>query len=66
MPKVVPRINDADREKIAHNRYKERSAYCAYIRRLEDELPITSRTAYKYIDMGILDVRNIDLRRQAG
>lgn len=32
----------------------------------EDELPITSRTAYKYIDMGILDVRNIDLRRQAG
>lgn len=32
----------------------------------EDEIPITSRTAYKYIDMGILDVKNIDLRRQAG
>lgn len=32
----------------------------------EDEIPITSRTAYTYIDMGILDVRNIDLRRQAG
>ena len=32
----------------------------------EDEIPITSRTAYTYINKGILDVRNIDLRRQAG
>ena len=32
----------------------------------EDEIPITSRTAYKYIGMGLLDVKNIDLRRQAG
>ena len=32
----------------------------------ENEIPITSRTAYTYIDQGLLDVRNIDLRRQAG
>ncbi len=32
----------------------------------EDEIPVTSRTAYTYINMGLLDVRNIDLRRQAG
>ena len=32
----------------------------------EKEIPITSRTAYTYIDQGFLDVRNIDLRRQAG
>lgn len=32
----------------------------------ENEIPITSRTAYTYIGNGILDVRNIDLRRQAG
>ena len=32
----------------------------------EDEIPVTSRTAYTYINMGILDVRNLDLRRQAG
>ncbi|WP_035775032.1 IS30 family transposase [Butyrivibrio sp. VCB2001] len=30
----------------------------------EQEIPITSRTAYIYINDGILDVRNIDLRRQ--
>ncbi len=32
----------------------------------EEEIPITSRTAYTYIDMGILDIKNVDLRRQAG
>lgn len=31
----------------------------------EDEIPVTSRTAYTYINNGLLDVRNIDLRRQA-
>ena len=31
----------------------------------EQEIPITSRTAYIYINDGLLDVRNIDLRRQA-
>ena len=30
----------------------------------EHEIPIASRTAYRYIDQGLLDVRNIDLRRQ--
>jgi IS30 family transposase len=30
----------------------------------EQEIPITSRTAYMYINDGLLDVRNIDLRRQ--
>lgn len=30
----------------------------------EQEIPITSRTAYIYIKDGLLDVRNIDLRRQ--
>ncbi len=30
----------------------------------EHEIPITSRTAYIYIRDGLLDVRNIDLRRQ--
>lgn len=30
----------------------------------EQEIPITSRTAYTYINDGLLDVRNIDLRRQ--
>lgn len=30
----------------------------------EQEIPITSRTAYIYINDGLLDVRNIDLRRQ--
>lgn len=30
----------------------------------EQEIPISSRTAYTYIDSGILDIRNIDLRRQ--
>ncbi|MBO4912958.1 MAG: IS30 family transposase [Butyrivibrio sp.] len=32
----------------------------------EQEIPITSRTAYIYINGGLLDVRNIDLRRQSG
>ncbi len=32
----------------------------------ENEIPITSRTAYTYINDGLLDIRNIDLRRQAG
>ena len=31
----------------------------------EDAIPVTSRTAYTYIAQGLLDVRNIDLRRQA-
>ncbi len=31
----------------------------------EDEMPVTSRTAYTYINNGLLDVKNIDLRRQA-
>ena len=30
----------------------------------EQDIPITSRTAYIYIKDGLLDVRNIDLRRQ--
>ena len=30
----------------------------------EHEIPIASRTAYRYIAQGLLDVRNIDLRRQ--
>lgn len=29
-----------------------------------DELPVTDRTIYSYIDAGILDARNIDLRRK--
>ena len=31
----------------------------------EDEIPVTCRTAYTYIAQGRLDVRNLDLRRQA-
>ncbi len=32
----------------------------------EDELPVSIRSAYRYIDYGLLHVRNADLRRQAG
>lgn len=32
--------------------------------RYRDELPVTERTLYSYIDAGLLDARNIDLRRK--
>lgn len=32
--------------------------------RYRDELPVTDRTIYSYIDAGLLDARNIDLRRK--
>lgn len=32
--------------------------------RYRDELPVTDRTIYSYINAGLLDVRNIDLRRK--
>lgn len=32
--------------------------------RYRDDLPVTDRTIYSYIDAGLLDARNIDLRRK--
>lgn len=32
--------------------------------RYRDELPVTDRTIYSYIDAGLLDARNIDLWRK--
>ena len=32
--------------------------------RYRDELPVSDRTIYSYIDAGLLDARNIDLRRK--
>lgn len=32
----------------------------------EDEIPVTSRTIYTYIGNSLFDIRNMDLRRQAG
>ena len=43
---------------------KKGQSFPTICERYRDELPVTDRTIYSYIDAGLLDARNIDLRRK--